>query len=540
MNLREDILLEHLVTACKCGDEKACNTLYKRYYAPMLRICRHYVHDDCIARDLLHDSFIVIFTSIDQLKEPAKLDSWVKRIVNNMALQYLRKKERNNFIPIDEIKETGEIDTEMDIIPYPALMHMINSLPTGYSRVFRLSVLEGLSHKEIGEKLGIAPHSASSQLSHAKSLLRKKVNRYMATLMLILAALGGYVIFRNTFRSEEDTAVKRISQSRPAMKHNLQENSRNEEVVTRQPSRKPAVMQRVRELLPTTPGSMAANEKQAISIKPYIDSTTPAISSQCEEVPGIVQEHLETVDSTGSVKPWKPEKNYAQVNTNVIERELVKHFDRGVDSWAIKFAYNGISNVNTHGLYYDNNFNAYPEGESGTGPQNDSLLVPGNLVHHRPIMLSLEVSKRINDRWALGTGITYTMLKSTSSSMIQQQVEGEQNIHYIGIPLKLSYTFWRHKSWHFYVSSGVTMDIPVRKTFTSRFNESNDIIQSNTLHVPIQWSVNGSIGVQYNLTPSWSIFTEPGLYYYFDNGTKTFRSDNPKNFIIPIGFKFSF
>ena len=155
-----------LVDLCKEGDEQALDLLYKTYSGKMMGICLHYVSDRQIAQDLLHDGFIVIFTSIDSLRDPERLESWMGVVMKNISLRYLNQNNAANIIPLSEMSEEdepAESSFDADFVSYDQIMELVESLPEGYSKVFKLAVLEGLPHKEIGDLLNIAPHSSSSQ-----------------------------------------------------------------------------------------------------------------------------------------------------------------------------------------------------------------------------------------------------------------------------------------------------------------------------------------------------------------------------------------
>lgn len=160
-----------LVTLCQKGNGQALSLLYENYSEKMLKVCLRYIPDPTIAQDLLHDGFVIIFTSIHSLRNPEKLEYWMKKIMRNLALQYLNHANANPTIPLTDIPEEEEPAENPfcpDFISYDKMLDIVESLPEGYCKVFKLAVLEGLSHKEIGDLLGIAPHSSSSQLFRAK------------------------------------------------------------------------------------------------------------------------------------------------------------------------------------------------------------------------------------------------------------------------------------------------------------------------------------------------------------------------------------
>lgn len=189
-----------LVTLCQKGNGQALSLLYANYSEKMLKVCLRYIPDPTIAQDLLHDGFVIIFTSIHSLRNPEKLEYWMKKIMKNLALQYLNHANANPTIPLTDIPEEEEPAENPfcpDFISYDKMLDIVESLPEGYCKVFKLAVLEGLSHKEIGDLLGIAPHSSSSQLFRAKILLKKMLAGYrvfiVLTVLLLFPTLYDYL-----------------------------------------------------------------------------------------------------------------------------------------------------------------------------------------------------------------------------------------------------------------------------------------------------------------------------------------------------------
>ena len=112
----------------------------------------------------MHDAFVVILTSLDKLKQTDKLETWMTSIVKNVAYHY-RQHVKKELETLQQMAEENKTTTEETPTPnLDDLQLLITQLPQGYQQVFRLSVFEGLSHQEISELLGIAPHSSSSQL----------------------------------------------------------------------------------------------------------------------------------------------------------------------------------------------------------------------------------------------------------------------------------------------------------------------------------------------------------------------------------------
>lgn len=169
--------------------------LYQTYSGRLFRLCADIVKDKDAAQDLLHDGFIIIFSSIGSLRSPARLEAWMSRVMTNLAVKHLNDRKNRPVagavadVPVETEEGQGGCD-----IPFDELMHMIDMLPEGYRNVFRLSVLEGLSHDEIARMLGIRPRTSSSQLLRARVSLQKMITAYRARLVLLLAAVAVSVV----------------------------------------------------------------------------------------------------------------------------------------------------------------------------------------------------------------------------------------------------------------------------------------------------------------------------------------------------------
>ena len=169
-------MTEHqIIKGCKKGDRKAQAELYNRFRAQLFGVCLRYASNYEEAKDWLQDGFIQIYKDLYQYKPTGSLRGWMRKVVVNVALQHIRKKKR--LFPIVEISQiAGDYETAEDLFSHfraKALMQMIQQLPDGYRAVFNLYVIEGYSHKEIGQQLGISEATSKSQLSRAKMALRK-------------------------------------------------------------------------------------------------------------------------------------------------------------------------------------------------------------------------------------------------------------------------------------------------------------------------------------------------------------------------------
>ncbi len=184
MKSRDEIFIENLVR----GDRGAQRELYDRYSAYLLSIAVRYLGSRSEAEDLLHDAFIKIFGAVGSFRYRGEgsLRAWMSRIVVNGALEQLRRRGRQRVISLDDATgekfDRGESDEKAQSvgeIPREVLLKFVAELPEGYRTVFNLFCVEGYSHREVAESLGINEKSSSSQLLRAKRLLAAKVKSYI-------------------------------------------------------------------------------------------------------------------------------------------------------------------------------------------------------------------------------------------------------------------------------------------------------------------------------------------------------------------------
>ena len=175
---------ETIVEECKNGNKTAMEELYRSYAPVLFVVALRYLGERELAEDILHDSFIKIFSSLDKFTWRGKgsLRAWLCKLTANTSVQYLRgqKLVQTDLNEAKYYVEEDPPDTEsLSSVPNKVLLEFIGRLPVGYRTVFNLYVFENLSHKEIAQKLGINERSSSSQLARAKSSLAKMVNDYL-------------------------------------------------------------------------------------------------------------------------------------------------------------------------------------------------------------------------------------------------------------------------------------------------------------------------------------------------------------------------
>lgn len=471
---------ERFIERCKAGDEYALGLLYTNYAPRMKRLCLRYVGDEATAEDILHDGFIIIMARISQLKDAAKLDSWMAAIMHNLAIRHLGQKGKIVFVPIEDIEESEDFtnDTIEIVSEYKNLLQLVETLPQGYRKVFKLSVFDGMSHKEIAEMLGINPHSSSSQLSRAKEMLRSLVTEYGFVPIVIIALLHAIqldepresqrkAVTGNAVERKWDVAheEKTMRQAKPKQKH------------------------------------CHINIAEATPLSPKAEGNTTTI---------------QRADSTKEErKPIVPNVSGGHVADNDHYPETKK---RKEEKWLASVSYSGGADANSSA------FSAIPDIGSDVPSTDGDEKVETKSHHYMPFVVSLSLQKMIGKRLSIGTGLRYTRLKTDITTIGEYETTSEtRKVEYIGIPLSLSYNLWRAGNLSLYTSTGFAADIPVSGSKTW------------------QWSLSVGAGLQYQLTPSLSIFAEPSLNYHMNSshGTPTIWTDRPFETTIPFGLRLS-
>ena len=173
INIHQD-----LVDACLNGDESAFQSLYDLYSKAMYNVALRMVKDRDEAEDVLQDAFVSAFTHLQSYSGKATFGAWLKRIVVNKAINFL-KKQRANFVELSvdfELEDESEREPDLEF-QVKTVQNAIHQLPDGYRLVLSLYLLEGYDHKEIGEILGISESTSKTQYSRAKQKIVKLLEK---------------------------------------------------------------------------------------------------------------------------------------------------------------------------------------------------------------------------------------------------------------------------------------------------------------------------------------------------------------------------
>ena len=174
LTIRRSKTLDQLIEGCIKRDRKAQQLLYERFAPVMFTVCLRYVRETAEAEDVLVKAFMKVFQHIGRFEGKGSLEGWIRRIVINEGLAYLRA-NKTMYLEVDIEKANTTATTNTDHLGAEDLMAMVQQLPVGYRTVFNLYAIEGYNHAEIAEMLSISEGTSKSQLSRARQLLQKMI-----------------------------------------------------------------------------------------------------------------------------------------------------------------------------------------------------------------------------------------------------------------------------------------------------------------------------------------------------------------------------
>ena len=169
-----------LIKGSIAGDSKIQEALYQKYAPKMYAVCLRYAGNNDDAQDLLQEGSIKVFRNLEKYRHEGSFEGWMRRIFVNTSIEQYRRKVHLNSI--SEQEERGIEDASVSVLDQLAerdIIQLVQELSPGYRAVFNLYVIEGYSHKEIGELLSISEGTSKSQLARAKSILQKKVAEFL-------------------------------------------------------------------------------------------------------------------------------------------------------------------------------------------------------------------------------------------------------------------------------------------------------------------------------------------------------------------------
>ena len=539
-----------LVEECINGDKEALNLFYTRFAPMMLGVIRRYVPDTEDAEDILHDGFIVAYTRLASLRDFDRVEYWLATIMKNLSLQFLHAQDVTKILhDIPEVEDTPEID---DILGIEVIESLILKLPPGYQKVFRLAVLENKSHKEIGKLLGIAPNSSSSQLFHAKLMMRRLITEYKReagiTSLLFAVLTTAFFLLRGP-GSDPDSVVPLPS---PLQNTSVvRENNVNCSPVA----------------------SSAATARQTVKHKGL--SSLGAVANVPSETPGCEDKDVKTDDTIRDIDDVAV-NDAVPTDIRNEKGDSVSVSGAEPDIW---FTYEPelpapAANEWALGIRMTPGILNYKSGKGGTWTSDNNISSPGNnepnggsdnnfpgsdrddmedftgapkrsvsttdynkISHHNymPLTVALTSNKCLNRSLSFEAGVAYTYLRSR----FEHGTRTNCHWHYIGFPVKLNYTTVTHGRLRLYAAVGGQLDIPL---FARAVTESSSIPTSahaESFDAYIVWSLSASYGVSYRISNRMEIFVEPTMQYHFKHRHDIPNSwtDSPFTLSLPFGIR---
>lgn len=546
-----------LVEKVKEGDIDAFSILYQFFYPKIKGICIKILKEDKdVVDDLVQDAFILALTSIKNLKNSKRFSQWLTSITTNLALKYQEKNNKTQYISLDTLGEKAVEDNEEETLPestitYDRLMSAIEELPEGYKKIFKMYVLDGMSHQEIAAILNIAPHTSSSQLTRAKTMLRSLLD--IKTLAVIILALIGIPLYKSFMDKEATLPQEKTPLASNGKKRNKQGSK--------------DIQQR----------SMDITVSHSTTIHPDTAQTTIIFIT-------------DSVESERNIAK-KSEKNIAKNDTIFITDSIIESkndwhnyiADSGHPKKKGKWNIMALGSLGTAIMENTYRMITGVDNSAGSGlpsepdgpkdfttwedyakflhrvvpkdPTQENVVMEeiaahnqGKIVeaehHDKPITFGIAVNKHIGGKFSLETGLKYSFLKSDFRlGTGDYHVDKEQKLHYLGIPLKLSYRLMGYKKLSAYSSAGITLHVPIFGKTTANYITDGVSAYTNNWKVtpPVQWTTSTSLGIQYQFVPNINLFVEPTLNWYIPNGSniKNAWTERPFTFSVPFGIRFT-
>ncbi len=579
MERKLEIDNQSLVEECLKGDKEALNLFYLRFAPRMLHVIRRYIRDEKDTEDILHDGFIVALTRLKSLRDPNKVDYWLASIMKNLSLQFLQEQDVAQLLHEEkEVEDPAIVD---NIIDMEVLESLIRKLPPGYQKVFRLSILENKSHKEIAKILGIAPNSSSSQLFHAKMMMRQLITDYKkqagiwSLLLIGLTAGVAWLIGRMPDAAIAPEQHALATEPTEASHHYLTESSTSEHnaLATALPPKK-QVQAKVQPQVQTRVQAQAKTKEEAI---PLSDSEKETPIEPGAEIDS--SKSISSSESTGSMTGGEQKDSAADAERCEYARKDEFGFNSGYSvpngqlsksrrkAWGLiakaepgllaSAISGGISDPfdnstgNNEPPYLsptdpdkDKNEKSATRGASGfttrslTSSRDFSAYSEMNHKNDFPVSFTLALSRALTARIGVEAGLSYTYLSTTFE-------KGEANSHcrwhYLGIPVRVTFRSFQSGRLKLYGGVGGTFEIPLYSSAHVTRNPHGVNIPEGRFNAPCVWTLSASYGAAIKLSYKFELFIEPTVQVYLNNKATVpnIWSDNRIGFSLPLGLRFN-
>ena len=541
--------LQEIAERCQQGDREAFAQLYTAMRQPLRAVCLRYVHDEAVADDLLHDAFLLIYLKISELKDTRRIEAWMNMVARRMALLYLRQQRQHHQVPLSSCSATSLQSLTVEngaesSLALSEILAVVDSLPEGYRHVFRLSVLEDMTHQEIAALLHIGPHSSSSQLARAKRKLQQIIKKYWVVPLLILTPTIVWLLRPKGI--PPSVCPPSVNEREPRFDSETAEaEPKSQGAAIPLPSRGGAG---VGSVTPSQQSELTNN----IDPTPKPDFAPPSLrspiapSSQlptregngCAETESPINNLTDDINNGNDLRNNSLELSTESLELSIESLESLENLELSDgSSWMTSLTYNGqwpmVNGQSSMQL---------PYADAETNPMvRDSIS-----RHHIPLTVALSVGYRLDRHWQVGTGLSYTRLTSdfcSGNSYVSMQQH--QTVQYLGIPVSIAYHSPLTSHLSLLTSASTTLHLPLNSTLESHYLLPDGTIaepSTQSLQPDLQWSVGLGVGMQYELTPHVDLFVQPSLEHYFKNNSSvsTWNTEHPFVFSVPFGIIISF
>lgn len=313
---------------------------------------------------------------------------------------------------------------------------------------------------------------------------------------------------------------------------------------TKDVDRMPIESEKTNEAEPVSP--VVARIAKPVFAEPVL--TEPALP----ETETTKAEMAETVPTTQPEQPsTEPSPAEEKQKTEPSQQKLIRELDEKIADYKVQhkrrvaislYASNGFGNQsNRNGVLMSDEILAYYDYDSRMGRRSTRSGNPVYLAnyeerqkYYQPISFGLTANFPISSKLSLSSGVVYTRLHADFTNVADYLVSQHQTtLHYIGVPLNMQYHVWQWHGLNVYATAGGQADFNVK----ARLEE--DGVEHDMQKDRSQWSVGGALGVQYNIIPQLGLYVEPGIKYYFDNGSniRNYFKYRPTNFNLQIGLR---
>lgn len=545
--------IDAIIERAKAKDPKALSEIYTIYYPKMVRVCMNIVkEDEDMAHDLVHDAFVLAYASLNTLKDNEKFGEWLTTIVRNVAIKHIVHKRRLRLDSLSQINPNQDclIDDSYSTdssINCNDIFKLISQLPEGYRKVFNLSVIDGYSHQEIANILNIDSHSSSSQLSRAKSKL-KRMMKYISIAFIILLISIPLYIFMAWHDEHDEPIVCEIKPNKKKQKKQKTSVSSEsykhiQQRTIKEPIDKTDAVQDISDSIIVPHICDLQNTYEMLTTEDAKDCTTVTIKDSfftptIDNVPVLVngKKHKENkwqILTAGSLSSALAQNIY-----KLLTPDYSGDISSGETTIPIK-------------TWED--YSRYLLNIQHENTQTDTLALikiashnTGDILereeHDKPLTFGISFCKILTDRWSIETGLQYSLLNSRfTMGESGYSIVKKQKAHYLGIPLKLSYRLFDYKHISAYSSTGLTLHIPMYGKQTCNYIVNWQTAYSDNYHFTpaFQWQTSLSVGLQYKFTPNASVFVEPTINWFVPSNSDkhTIWTEQPIMFTSPFGIR---